>query len=122
MESICPEKREKGCNMITHKYITKIVGVIMAVAVFVCILAAGYGREAAQASGAAATIMRYETELFDTDRMIQVDIRMEEEDWEDMLAGAMEEEYHACDIVINGRRFIMWGFVRRGIQACQLSR
>ncbi len=114
MESICPEKREKGCNMITHKYITKIVGVIMAVAVFVCILAAGYGREAAQASGAAATIMRYETELFDTDRMIQVDIRMEEEDWEDMLAGAMEEEYHVCDIVINGEKIYNVGIRPKG--------
>ena len=86
----------------------------MAVAVFVCILAAGYGREAAQASGAAATIMRYETELFDTDRMIQVDIRMEEEDWEDMLASAMEEEYHACDIVINGEKIYNVGIRPKG--------
>lgn len=100
--------------MITHKYITKIVSAVMAAAVFVCILAAGFYREAARVSGAAVAVMQYETELFDTDRIIQIDIRMEEEDWGDMLAGAMEEEYHACDIVINGERIFNVGIRPKG--------
>ncbi|MBQ6551844.1 MAG: CotH kinase family protein [Lachnospiraceae bacterium] len=48
--------------------------------------------------------MEYETALFDTDEVMEVDIRMDEDTWEAMLANAMSEEYYTCDVVINGER------------------
>lgn len=46
--------------------------------------------------------MEYEAALFQTDSVMQIDIRMENDVWEEMLAGAMAEEYYSCDVVING--------------------
>ena len=49
--------------------------------------------------------MEYESELFDTDEVISVDILIDEVTWEELLENAMSEEYYACDVVINGQTF-----------------
>ena len=49
--------------------------------------------------------MEYETELFDTNSILTVNILMDETDWNDMLANATAEEYYQCDVEINGTAF-----------------
>ena len=44
----------------------------------------------------------YEQTLFDQSRLIEIDIRMDDETWDNMIATADEEEYSACDLVVNG--------------------
>lgn len=44
----------------------------------------------------------YEQTLFDQSKPIQIDIQMDEEAWNSMIANASSEEYSACDMVVNG--------------------
>lgn len=46
--------------------------------------------------------MQYETQLFDKNGIMTVDILMSDEDWQDMLDHASAEEYYCCDVVVNG--------------------
>lgn len=87
--------------MIAHKNVSKVVGVLMAAAVIACFGAMVFSGELVEAFGGNVVAMRYEDELFDTDRIIRIDIRMEEGEWEEMLADALAEEYYSCDVVIN---------------------
>lgn len=74
----------------------------MALAVLACFFAMGRAEDLAEAMGGSVVSMEYGQELFDTEQVMEVDIRMQEEDWEDMLANALAKEYYACDVVING--------------------
>lgn len=89
--------------MITHTYITKIVTAMAALAVLVCILARIFPEKAVEVFGETGVAVRYESELFDTREIIQIDIQMEESEWEDMLSHAAEETYYSCDVVIGGQ-------------------
>lgn len=91
--------------MITSKHIEKIVAVIIAAAVAVCMLASIFSDTLVDTFGKAGIAQEYETRLFDTSRVISVDILMDEDDWSDMLENAINEEYYQCDAVINGTTF-----------------
>ena len=90
--------------MIEHKHISKIIIIITAVAVALCFLAIGYAGELNETLGGTGVSMEYETKLFDTDEIIDIDIQMDEDTWNEMLANASAEEYYSCDVVINGQR------------------
>ncbi len=100
--------------MITHRNITGVVGSLMAAAVLACFVVMAFPQKAVETLGGNAIAMEYESELFDTDQIIQIDIQMEEADWEEMLAEAMAEEYYACDVVINGRKICNVGIRPKG--------
>ena len=78
--------------MIAHKHITKIIAAGMAVAVCLCTVA--FSGPIAAAAGETGITMAYETALFDTSSVLEVNIRMDEADWHDMLANAAAEQYH----------------------------
>lgn len=100
--------------MISHKYITKAVGVMMAAAVMLCILAMVFSQKVVAVFGSDVVAMQYETALFDTDELIQIDIQMEQEMWEEMLGNASAEEYYSCDIVVNGKKICNVGIRPKG--------
>ncbi len=91
--------------MIAHKHITKLIAACMAVAVCLCLCAAAFSSQIAAAMGDTGISMEYETELFDTGSILTVNIRMDETDWNDMLANATAEEYYQCDVEIGGTTF-----------------
>ena len=91
--------------MVTNKHMSKIIIVIMTVAVILCILAVGFSDKLTGLLGDRTVKMEYETELFDTDEIISVDIRMDEEEWDKMLKNATSEEYYVCDVVVNGKTY-----------------
>ncbi len=88
--------------MIANKHITKIIAVVMAVAVALCFLAIAFGDTLTETFGGTGVATEYESKLFNTDEIMQIDIRMDEDDWNNMLANAIAEEYYECDVVING--------------------
>ncbi|MCR4991144.1 MAG: CotH kinase family protein [Lachnospiraceae bacterium] len=90
--------------MIAHKHITKIIAVIMVIAVILCLLAVGFADKLSGLLGGEGVTMEYETKLFDTDEIISVDIKMDEEEWSNMLQNAISEEYYVCDVEINGTK------------------
>lgn len=58
--------------------------------------------------------MAYETELFDTDTVIDVDILMDEADWQDMMETSSSGEYHRCDVIVNGEKYYSVGIRPKG--------
>ena len=100
--------------MVANKHITKIITAITAIAVILCFLAVMYGQKLSDALGGSAVGMEYENELFDTDEIISIDIKMNEDDWDEMLKNATSEEYYTCDVVINGKTIYNVGIRPKG--------
>ncbi len=61
----------------------------------------------------------YETRLFDSDRVHTVDIIVE--DWEQFLETAVQEEYTACELVIDGEHFSNVGLRAKGNNSKRLT-
>lgn len=100
--------------MIGQKYTTKIVAVLMAAAVLLCLLAVAFSDQITAGAGDTGVSMEYETALFDTDSIMTVNIRMDEDEWNEMLENAMSEEYYSCDVEINGTTFCNVGIRPKG--------
>ncbi len=88
--------------MSVWKHSGKLIAAVMLLAVCLCLGAAALSGELAALAGDGGVTMEYESELFDTDEIIEIDIRMDKEDWENLLANATAEEYFECDVVVNG--------------------
>ena len=85
--------------------ITKIIAVVMAAAVDLCLCAAAFSAQIMAAADGMGVCMEYEQALFDTGSILTVDIRMDAADWDDMLQNATAEEYYQCDVEIGGTTF-----------------
>ena len=88
--------------MVENKNTVKIVIAIVSVAVAVCLIAIAYGQKLSDALGGSAVSMEYEDKLFDTEEIISITIKMDENERDEMLKNASSEEYYSCDVVING--------------------
>ena len=100
--------------MVTNKYITKIISAFMVLAVILCLAASAFSQQLQAVYGNNAATMEYETKLFDTDQIMDIDILMDEDDWNDMLENAISEVYYSCDVVINGKKFYSVGIRPKG--------
>lgn len=100
--------------MISNRYITKIIGVMMSAAVAFCFWLMAFSQEAVETLGGISVPMEYETALFDTEKTMQIDIQMDEEEWADMLENAMAEEYYSCDVLINDQKICNVGIRPKG--------
>lgn len=100
--------------MIANRHVTKIVAVLMAAAVLSCLMAMAFSEQVAEVMGGGKVLAAYESGLFDQDGILQIEILMEEEDWEDMLEHALEEAYYQCDVVIDGERLYQVGIRTKG--------
>ena len=98
--------------MIADRQLDKIAAVIAAAAVFLCLLAMAHP-EAVSVSSSGLT-MEYESGLFDTESIMEIDIVMEENDWEEMLQNAMSETYYTCDVAVNGTTYYNVGIRPKG--------
>ena len=100
--------------MIAHKHMTKMVALLVTVTVFLCLSAIVFAQTRAEAFDGAGIAMEYESRLFDTEKILSINIRIDEADWEDMLANAMEETYYPCDVEIDGQIFYRVGIRPKG--------
>ena len=100
--------------MVTNKYITKIISVLMALAVILCFVASSFSGQLQAVYGNCAMTMEYESKLFDTEQIMDIDILMDEDDWNDMLENAISEKYYSCDVVVNGKTFYSVGIRPKG--------
>jgi len=57
------------------------------------------------ALGITAKDTLYESTLFDKDGITTVNITISDENWADMLENPLEEEFHLCDITVNGETY-----------------
>lgn len=100
--------------MIAGKYTTKIIAVVVAIAVALCLLAMVFSKKLTELSGGAGVSQAYESKLFDTSDIVSIDIRMDSDEWQKMLNNAISEEYYQCDAVINGTTFYSVGIRPKG--------
>ncbi len=100
--------------MISCKHITKIISAMMAAAVAFCVWLMGLSQEAVETLGGVEVPMEYETALFDTEKLMRVDIQIEEEEWADMLENAMAETYYSCDVLVNDQKICNVGIRPKG--------
>lgn len=90
--------------MIESKYITKIISCITVLLVCICLVSIAFSEKITKIYGQDGITMEYESKLFDTDEVIDIEISIDEDDLKDMLENATAEEYHQCDITINGEK------------------
>ena len=100
--------------MVTNKYITKIISALMVLAVILCLVASAFSQQLQAVYGNSTVTMEYESKLFDTEQIMDIDILMDEDDWNDMLENAISEEYYSCDVVVNGKTFYSVGIRPKG--------
>ncbi|MBR5755947.1 MAG: CotH kinase family protein, partial [Firmicutes bacterium] len=99
--------------MIASKHFSKIVAAVVIIALLFCGLAMAFS-DKLQSYTASGVTMEYESELFDTSEIIDINIIMSEEDWNDLLENAIDEEYYSCDVVVNGTTFTNVGIRAKG--------
>lgn len=88
--------------MSVWKHSGRLIAAVMLLAVCLCAGAAAFSGELTALAGDGGITMEYESELFDTDEIMEIDIRIDEGDWENLLANATAEEYCECDVAVNG--------------------
>ncbi|WP_312441016.1 CotH kinase family protein [Lacrimispora sp.] len=94
--------------MITSKHIAKITALLVCLSLFACVMivyAAGVNQN--------KKVMDYESKLFG-DEILTIDIRVDENEWQEMLDNAIEKEYISADLVINGELFNTVGIRTKG--------
>ena len=113
--------------MLAHRNFAKLVAVLTAAAVCLSLLAAATGDFLVEALGGKGVTMEYESALFDTDKVLDINIRIDEDDWQTMLDNAINEEYVSCfptDLPARSaaaRPSPMSAFARRATPACPRS-
>ena len=97
--------------MSTSRYFGKLAAVLMAAAVLlVTVLSVcpeAIGVTAAENEAAYAS-------LFDLFSVMEIDIAVDEDDWQEMLDNALSEEYISCDLTINGTTYSHVGVRPKG--------
>lgn len=58
--------------------------------------------------------MEYESALFDTNAVMEINIRIDADDFREMLDHAIDEEYVSCDVEIGGKTFYNVGIRPKG--------
>ena len=94
--------------MSTHKYIDRICIIVLVISMVVTLLfmnGKAFGITAQATTG-------YESRLFDTSRVHQIDIEMD--DWEGFLETCENEEYTTCTLVIDGESYKNVGIRAKG--------
>ena len=63
---------------------------------------------------AAATEPEYLAKMFDKEKITEIEIEADAEDWQEMLDNATAEEYISCNITINGEKYYNVGIRPKG--------
>ncbi len=91
--------------MITSNRIEKIIIAIMIAAVSVCIGIPLFFSGTEKKTAGLRTDMEYVSALFDTSKVMEIDIVMDDKKWNLMLENAAEKKWQSCDVIVNGSRF-----------------
>lgn len=57
---------------------------------------------------------KYMDKIFNKDLVSEIEIKIDEDSWKDLLENATKEEYYKCDIIINGETFSNVGIRAKG--------
>ena len=99
--------------MIENKNITKLLGILMILAV-VFSIGIRYFPDSMPIQGSSEVSYDYESKLFDKDSVMSIDIKIDEDAWNDLLEEATDKEYQVCDLTINGQKYKNVGIRAKG--------
>lgn len=100
--------------MISHKHISRFIAWAMLLAVGLCLAAIVFSDRLAAAAGTTGVSLEYESKLFDASQILDVNILIDEDDWNNLLENAISEEYYTCDVQVNGETFYQVGIRPKG--------
>ena len=103
--------------MLKHKYIDRICAAVMMLAVIAALL---FINGEALGITPASSVPGYESRLFDSSIVHQVDLIVD--DWDSFLASADEEKYIPCTIIIDGEAFSNVGLRAKGNNSLRLTK
>lgn len=100
--------------MLASKHINKIIAALMTITVILCFMAMIFSEKLIHAYGDKGVTMEYQSKLFNTDEVMDVNIIMDDDKWQEMLDNPMSEEYYQCNVKINGETFYNVGIRPKG--------
>ncbi len=100
--------------MLSSKHISKITIALISLVLILCVLAMTFYDKMLPVVNTSGYSMEYQDKLFDTSKVLDIDIVMDAEKWNEMLQNARREEYYECDVVINGTTFKQVGIRPKG--------
>ena len=100
--------------MLSSKHISKITIALICTTLILCVLAMTFYDKLLPIVNTSGYSMEYQAKLFDTSKIIDVDIIMDDDKWNEMLSNATQEVYYECDVVINGTTFKQVGIRPKG--------
>lgn len=105
--------RQKEIFMIDNPHIGKGILALLLAAILALLGFMGYWSAASAQMGDGLS-MAYQSTLFDTSSVIEVDIDISEDNWAALLENATAEEYYDCDVTINGTTYEHVGLRAKG--------
>ncbi len=101
--------------MISNKHITKIAAILISIVFVLCFLVQLFPNMLSSVAVSDTVYsMEYTDKLFDTSEIIDINIIMDDTEWQEMLDNAMSEVYYKCDVVVNGTTFYSVGIRPKG--------
>ncbi|MDL2261128.1 CotH kinase family protein [Methanimicrococcus sp. OttesenSCG-928-J09] len=104
---------EKGTGAINSKYLNAAT-IILAAAAVVFVLVLMFAPGMIGIYSASQSVL-YEEKIFNTSEITSISIEISDEDWADMLANPTAEEFHRCNVTINGETFYSVGIRTKGM-------
>lgn len=100
--------------MLSSKHISQITIALISVVLVLCILAMTFYDKLLPVVATSGYSMEYQDKIFDINRIIDINIVLDDEEWSEMLQTARQEQYYECDVVINGTTFKQVGIRPKG--------
>ncbi|MGM9974212.1 MAG: CotH kinase family protein [Clostridiaceae bacterium] len=88
--------------MSKEKLKDRLAMIIVALGLVAVIIVMGFSEKITTWLGDSGYNMEYEENLFNTDEIISINIKMDEEQWQELIDNAINEEYYRCDVEVNG--------------------
>ena len=98
--------------MISNKHFNAIVAILMVIAICFSSLIVLLPKNITLATS--ITQPNYVTTIFDDDKVIEINIEMSEDDWQEMIDNASAEEYTSANITVNGTTYTNVGIRPKG--------
>lgn len=100
--------------MLSSKHISKITIALISIVLILCVLAMTFYDKLLPVVNTSGYSMEYQDKLFDTSKVLDINIVMDETKWNEMLLNARQEEYYECDVIIAGTAFKKVGIRPKG--------
>lgn len=101
------------------KRIDRAALVIVIIGVVMTILLVVFSDKISELVGETGISEKYESTLFDTDKVMTVDILIDADQWQELLDTAIDETYYMCDVKINGTTYEDVGIRAKGNSSLQ---